>query len=253
MFGDSLIKHIGESQHERVWNPAASPKVSLTWSFRMDTFIHLTNYFLETADCIHENGQYMQNILITVGIRHIREHGFHTVLHGDGVIVARKRATKQLEVYTVEFPSNAPYYLVYEIKPHDKENWIEHFQSELVISRNFIDQEKGIDDIFYRDSYEVNPDFAGFTHTFNSEEYDMVVLVSDGIETFYKVESSTMPYSQPMKKQISHLKMIKDLFKFKDGIDDVFLNKAFSNYMNKHHAREWYHSDDLSMAGLYCP
>jgi hypothetical protein len=181
------------------------------------------------------------------------DHGFHTVFHGDGVIVARKRDTKDLEVYTVEFPSNAPYYLVYEIKPHDKKNWIENFQSNLVLSRNFISREGIIDSNFYRDEYEVDEDFAGFNHTFSAEEYDMVVLISDGIETFYKIENSSIPYSQPVKKHINHLKMVKDLFKFKDGIDDVFLNKAFSSYMDKSHTRDWYHSDDLSMAGLYCP
>jgi len=203
-------------------------------------------------DIVSNCGVSDYSLTATLGYVIKDNHGFHVNFLGDGVIVARDRESKKLEVITLEYSNNAPYYLAYEIKPIDKINWMAQYDSELIITKNFID-DGVIDSNFLKENIIVDSDFMGFSTTFPSDKYDMVILMTDGIESFNRLERSILPYGNSMRKQVTHLELIAEIFKFQGDTSDIFINKPFTDYMQKYANRDLVHYDDLAMAGIYCP
>jgi hypothetical protein len=102
---------------------------------------------------------------------------------GDGVYACRRRDTQELEIYSLFFPSRAPYYLCYNYE--GRERYLEEFGDDYVLS----DQNNKIEHGHYLTDY---PNGI-MTNYISTETYDIVAVFSDGIASLGKAVVDLVP------------------------------------------------------------
>jgi hypothetical protein len=140
----------------------------------------------------------------------------------------------------MEFEQGMPAYLNYEIKTSAQADYLSHAKTytEFYGSKT----KDG-----YSESSEVFPNYMRQSYSrlaFDREEIDLVLLFSDGVQSF--VDSNTnkpVPFEQV-------LDVILDL----PRMSGQFITRS-CNYLLKKHCAEkgWVHHDDFSCAGIYMP
>lgn len=150
---------------------------------------------------------------------------------GDGVVAARRKSG-EIQYYSRQFEGNAPYYLSYIL--HNREAY-----------------EKTV---FYVKEHEGNINSEGFwsprVYTYNismvreyffpKEEFDIVLLMSDGAESFQRADKTSVAVQD----------VVDQMFAFK-GLLGEFIGRRCNRFFSKFCVENgWRHYDDFSVAGI---
>jgi len=163
---------------------------------------------------------------------------------GDGTVAARRRDTGVYDVYNVNFPSNAPYYLRYHLSDEDQKLWGEKFGWERTVttcewhpdwdlpkntkSSTFGEPEMGI---------------IAQTYNFPLNLYDLVAITSDGAESFLtSTESGDTT-------RVSMFEIFKQVLGFKNTRGE-FVHKRCIKAFRQFAINGWENADDFSLAAI---
>lgn len=189
-------------------------------------------------------------IAARTGVDKEGSQGVIVSMRGDGVLVARHRTGGHHVIYTVDHEENAPRYLSYDIDTQRLEGYLNKF-GEKSCSRVYISRwvEHRAADGW---APNLSTDFEGHPEDwfFAADEYDLVMVLSDGARTFQRVVQSRSGTSQylvnvPLEQVVGHLLDIK-------GTKGAFLQRRCHKFLTKFCAAEgWQHADDFSAAAIY--
>jgi hypothetical protein len=160
---------------------------------------------------------------------------FHT---GDGVVAARRR-DGGLIYFNTSFGENAPYYLSYLLDEKDHATFQQFALTATTTSRVF---EPGKGWLEPAETVRSLRDFPICQRNFfNKEDFDVVLLLSDGAESFFTKGGDAVPLEI----------VLEHLFAFK-GLAGQFITRRSSAFLHKFCEHEgWKHADDFSVAGIY--
>jgi len=173
----------------------------------------------------------------TLGYIDIDDDDFFTNLVGDGCIIARNYLGN-LWVYNIEFKSGAPFYLRYLLDQNPTvDDYLKIFGDAVIETDTLIDINENN---HYDNVLEYNYLERINCYSFSFDNYDLVAITSDGINSF--VDSSNNPVSRNL--------IIEELFKFKNynpGFLERRCNRAFQTFAK----RGWLNQDDFSIGTIY--
>jgi hypothetical protein len=175
---------------------------------------------------------------------------------GDGVFAARHRGSKiweiiELDMLTKDGETGPPYYLRYELKKGDRDLFLSNFGGVQATS-HLLNLEKPestktvtwvLDDVpSPTDPYTPQPFFVRWD--FDVENYDMLAMFSDGVQTF----ADTSPeHNTP--KAIPVVEVLQEFLNIK-GENGEFVRRRCNKAMKKFVKAGITHSDDFSMTIL---
>lgn len=168
---------------------------------------------------------------------------------GDGNIVARKRGSGELEVFEVQFLAGgirakaAPYYLRYELDPQIKKSWLEQFGGAYQITHYMIPTDGNIVNSKQQGKVEADKVFC-LTKAFLASEYDMVALLSDGLNAF------TRCINDITKEQVSvpTCEVVQAFFDYKRNYKGEFVKRRCKRAFDSLKKQGWQNTDDFSKA-----
>ena len=173
--------------------------------------------------------------------------GVQTYHTGDGVVASRKR-DGTLQFYSLEFGNNMPYYLSYQLSTPRRESYFSP-PPELVASvedsgKLFVTQgvkpPGGAWDVSHS-THVVHTD-EPVVSTFSLEEYELVLLLSDGATSFHLKNGAPIPLEDVLDQVLA----IK-------GLTGEFLTRRCHRFLQKFCVDNgWQHCDDFSVAGIHC-
>jgi hypothetical protein len=164
--------------------------------------------------------------------------GVQTFQTGDGVTAARHR-DGSLSYCTTSFGENAPYYLSY-LLDHRLHRLFHDVAKAATMTRNTFTPGKGwgTADVLVRELAEYRICQRGY---FPESEHDVVLIMSDGAESFFDKAGECVPLEQ----------VLEQLFALKNMAGE-FLTRRCNSFLHRFCAeRGWKHSDDFSVAGIH--
>lgn len=165
--------------------------------------------------------------------------GVNTTCFGDGVVAARRR-DGTFVLHTVDYPGNAPFYPSYYLDEQRLRLWEEH--TGLRHTRRSFDSATG------EWTEEVVGCEIAQPQAFGVQEFDLVVILSDGVQSFQhlvKTGTSRTLEAVPVEQVVEHVLAIK-------GTKGAFLSRRCRKFLTKQCVRlGWQHSDDFSAAAIW--
>jgi len=162
-------------------------------------------------------------------------------VHGDGVVVARRRDGTRLIIST-SYPSGAPLYPNYDLDRSRRDRYATEFGTRQVVTSY------DGDDVSEKEVVILGPEGWGSPVTsygFNADQFDLVLLFSDGALSFRKpVGTSGMTEAVPLPVVVDEMLAIK-------GFVGEFLTRRAKRFLKDVAAKGWHHDDDFSVAGMY--
>jgi len=203
-----------------------------------------------------------QSLDATLLAAYTRDDGqVQVIVCGDGVVAARKRETGQVEVIEIDC-QNAPSYLSYLLNPDRLLVYREALEATMDAShthegrilRRWASLEKLRDDdppdnewdwpviIEGEPGKTVTYDNFPFSINFDSADYDLVMVFSDGVQSFQDAETME---SIPMSWVLGHLTDIK-------SFTGEFMARRCKSFLSRFCVKNrWQHYDDLGVAAIY--
>ena len=164
--------------------------------------------------------------------------GIRVSVRGDGVIVARKR-NGDFMIVTFDHEENAPMFLSYDLDNHRRLGYLSRFGEAATKSVYHSDTES-----WTEVPYVGQPD----DQFFHEDDYDLVMVLSDGVKTFHRIEqtdTSKKLVTIPVEEVVPHLLKTK-------SYTGHFLQRRCQKFFSRHCEREgWQHADDFSAAAIY--
>jgi hypothetical protein len=162
------------------------------------------------------------------------------IMTGDGVIVTRKRnGVMQYEHH--EFDGGMPNYLNYQIKTSAVPEYLSKvksettFYSEKTIGGSWEPEES--------ETLEIDIRQSSVALTYWKDDYDLVILFSDGVKSFVDANKQPIPLGNV-------LDVILDL----PRMSGKFITRSCNYFLNKYCVEKgWTHYDDFSCAGICLP
>ena len=177
-------------------------------------------------------------------VKETRDGDAEVTVYGDGVVVARKRDGSGYESWSLSFSLNAPAYLSYLLDPERLATYRSMGGGILTTVTN-----KGTADVLcpperVADPTEVVPDLApNFHRVFPKAEYDVVLVLSDGAESFQKREGTRF-VPVPLAEVLVQVLDFKTL-------THGFIKRRVGRFLTKFCPQnEWQHNDDFAVAGM---
>lgn len=168
-------------------------------------------------------------------------HEVQTWMMGDGVVAGLRREGG-LDVFATSFRHGAPAYPSYRLNAPRLETYLEQTEDAARIVR----------------LYKTAPDYDGVrigdevphggmrpgTLIFPGSYYSAVFLMSDGVETFQRIEDGA-------PKSVNLLDVVGELTAIK-GFRGQFVRRRAKKFLHKHcRDRGWQHADDISVAAIH--
>lgn len=158
---------------------------------------------------------------------------------GDGVVVGRRR-DGVCKIIVVEYPSGAPRYPSYDLNPARRTRYFSEFGGQMRITTT-VDKEEVLD-VPLKDE-PVEP----LVFDFPTEEYDLVLLFSDGVQSFHRpVPNSTCGATSP----VPLTEVLAEMLAIKGFVGQFIVRRA-KRFLKDASAKGWVHDDDFSVAALY--
>jgi sulfur transfer complex TusBCD TusB component (DsrH family) len=171
-----------------------------------------------------------------------QDKNYHLHMFGDGIAVKIKE-DNTMEVISINYPSGAPYYLSYRLNETRKEGYIEQFSLKKEISK-FNIYSDGIVENF---KSEEDDSDEHYLESGLITDYKAIILMSDGIHTFYEL-NKTPTFTD--EKPIKLIDVLKKVLDFK-GWQGEFLDRRFTKFRKECEKINWHHGDDFSLAAMY--
>lgn len=171
------------------------------------------------------------------------EYSIRVVVAGDGVVCARRRDSQVIDTYRISFNGNAPGYPSYQLSTTRFQTYLAGHGLRTV--EHFVGRElaEALEEQMECNGYEAFETI--WTHDFPQEEYDLVVLFSDGVESFQREEIPGRFVPVDMFDVLDHLLALKN---FKGQFAVRRMRRFLSKFCQKN---KWHHNDDLAMAAIY--
>jgi len=181
------------------------------------------------------------------------ENLVEVVCYGDGAIGIIMK-NKDIFIVEIEYTDNYPFYINYLYDSNGRyENWKQdHNKRKVKISLiktdgtiEIIDSNCNTSSNLGIGNIKVN-DYKIFVEIL-STEVDSVVIMSDGVQSFYK--SITSGTSKHNEKIESHT-VIKELLDFKN-YTGKFVQRRMNKFIKTCSINGWNHADDMSIASIH--
>lgn len=171
--------------------------------------------------------------------------GVWVLVFGDGVVAARHRNSHETTLYSIEFPHGYPAYLSYLLDIERLKGYVKHTNGQPALLHSYIkDGEVTITTPFPFFDLSSNEWSVPFMCFFPSDEYDVVSLFSDGIDSFDPVgRSMPTPYLETVD-------FVRDFLSFKGHVGEFVVRRA-KRAISKFRDMGYVHSDDFSMAAIH--
>lgn len=157
---------------------------------------------------------------------------------GDGVYMARNRETGRWTVYVTEFAGNAPAYINYLIDETRYRIYMNEIGGRRRICGYYL-HEDSFEQFLVTDTFGFPTE--GDSRFFPSEVYDLVVLCSDGVQSFQRRKGRSVE-SVPVEEVLRH-------FDFRGPGESV--TRTMRWFFNKFCPAEgWQHVDDVAVAAI---
>lgn len=203
---------------------------------------------LASADVYRKSlGLPIQSLAATLLIARIieDEHPYIAVdMIGDGTVAARFRGSNTYVVHNINFPSGAPYYIRYNLSNEDQKTWGEKFGwkrkctvGTWTVNESNLSQKSEL--FFGKEQNKIIAD----TYKFPICHYDLVVLTSDGAESFLTTEASGET------RRISMFEIFQEVLAFKNTRGE-FVHKRCVKSFRIFRDRGWINADDFSLAAI---
>ncbi len=158
---------------------------------------------------------------------------------GDGVVAGRYRDGR-IRYYTLKFGGNRPYYLSYSLDEARENQFYEEAKTVTTMT-NLYTPGQG-----WGQAVETTVELAGFRlcqqHLFADDEYEVVLLLSDGIESFMR-KGTTEPVSLEA--------VLEQVCAFKNYQGDFITRRCVAFLTRFCVDKGWVHNDDFSCTGIY--
>jgi len=165
----------------------------------------------------------------------------HVRMYGDGAVIARTRGG-EIHCHTIAYKHNAPAYLSYRLDLKRAELYCDKSEDGFC---------GGID---YMDGVTTDHGFHGHTGleshewSFRECEFDLVMITSDGLESFVKTivgDTTKSLEAVPLSKVVDQIVDIK-------GFKGKFAERRYRKFLNKFCPENgWQNNDDFSLAAIY--
>ncbi|RDJ35534.1 MAG: hypothetical protein DWQ19_12010 [Crenarchaeota archaeon] len=165
---------------------------------------------------------------------------FSTICFGDGAVVGKTKEGK-LHIMEYEFQSGAPYYMRYELTKEDKNRYIKEFGREFVLRITTVDPEGEISRISKNGHLSLEEPF--FQRWFDTDSYDTVAIMSDGINSFVKQETTA---TSKQNFPVDSAEIIRELMVFKN-YSGSFVQRRCQKAFKKFKELNITNYDDFSM------
>jgi hypothetical protein len=161
---------------------------------------------------------------------------------GDGVMLIKKK-NGNYKIFNIKYPSGYPLYLSYSLNADRMNSFKRHSLYREIEQFNIVNDK--IESVIEKDE-DMNEIYLDFK--FNIDEIEYVVLFSDGIHSFQKIERAETFIN---KKNIDFLDIIKRIGEFK-SFKGNFVQRRINKFLKQCREDNIIHYDDLSVASIYC-
>lgn len=159
---------------------------------------------------------------------------------GDGVFALRDSKHQVIRIFQIEYKTNAPYYMSYQLDPQRNENFHRDFSPTKHVTEVILNLKTGeIEDKAEEDI----SDSISYWHFYKSD-YDIIALFSDGIETFRLSTIHDIEYTYKAHE------IVRELFEFKT-LKGSFVQRRCKRFLKNCENQKAQHDDDFSMAAIY--
>lgn len=170
--------------------------------------------------------------------------GCEVFVQGDGVIAARHRATQKLECWAISYSQNAPDYPSYLADPDRHALYRAKFGGNRIIVNADGTVYGSAPPELIGDPKAVVPAIPSFEKTFCRDEYDLVLVMTDGVESFQKKDGARL-VPVPLADVLDQ---ITDFKVYTEG----FIRRRMHRFLKKFCLENgWVHSDDVTVGGIY--
>lgn len=214
------------------------------WRSTMISILHKAMSLARTLD-------YSEQVLhATLLLAQRRGKWVNVAISGDGVVALRRASDQMWEVHMYEYPANMPYYLVYELNEDHKRQVFEsnghHFIHHL-----WETHDKAIGDVSIEQipTGPVDPIVSPQIKTFSvdMEEYDCVLLASDGVSSFNRL---ILTETQKYRADVTPQEVMAELLLFK-RFNGNFVTRRCKWALEQWTLDDWQHVDDFSVAAMH--
>ncbi|MHA2426409.1 MAG: protein phosphatase 2C domain-containing protein [Candidatus Hermodarchaeia archaeon] len=179
----------------------------------------------------------------TLGFVFTDKHFFRAFLSGDGAIAALKRNGEKW-CGIIEYPSGAPPYLSYSLDEERVKYYLE--QTEGCPFTLTVHEWTNLESV----STTVNENEGMNSHAFAfpRDEYELVMVMSDGVGSFQKpIHSETTRYFEP----VDAIRIVDELLAVKSYNGD-FMKRRYKRVIKNLCIKSgWKHLDDISVAAVH--
>lgn len=166
----------------------------------------------------------------------------NVLMLGDGAVVYQRKGQSYLDAQSIEFSSHAPFYISYLLHDEDRQGYRDMFGAHPIYSTKYKILPEGCAETFLSQPEKIALD-KKFDVTFYNQlnfmvegELDYIVIMSDGIESFFdgvnKQSFETMAQKMLFCKNLQGRFIQRRMLKFASMNPDL------------------QHGDDLSVAGI---
>lgn len=200
---------------------------------------------LASADVYRRSvGLPIQSLAATLLIVRIVEPVIAVDVLGDGTVMARRKEDGIFDIYNINFPSGAPYYLRYNISDSDQEEWEKRFGCERVITSwkwapNWGRPAQNEELVQKLNDTRI----IARTFQFPLEDYDLVAITSDGAESFLTTAESGET------RRVSMFEVFREVLAFKNTRGE-FVHKRCVKAFRQFRENGWENADDFSLAAI---
>ncbi len=177
--------------------------------------------------------------------------------YGDGVIAICLK-NKSILVIDIEYYDNCPFYVNYIYDNTNRLSLWEQNHNKRRINLYKIDKEKTIliNEINSTRRIEYDDIEIGVIKMFehkiiveiiNIDQVESINLMSDGIHSFYETITED---NTKTNKSIPFCLVLSDLLSYKNYVGK-FVQRRMNRFLQDCQKKDWYHSDDISLASIY--
>lgn len=161
--------------------------------------------------------------------------GCYVEVHGDGVVAVRNRITKEMAVTRVSYPSGYPAYLSYNLSPRRKEAYTKSSGEVAQYTDTYLN---GNITLAHNDANPWNEVML----TYSRLDFDLVMLFSDGVESFTKRDSQLDVVDVTFHDVIASMSDIK-------STAGSFITRRARSFLSKEN-KKLHHHDDFSVGAI---
>jgi len=200
--------------------------------FNAISYHKMGNWIIHNAELVaRQLGLKISCLTATLIISYVLDDVVYVYMYGDGA-VAVQRNNDEINIHSVSFTNNAPYYLSYLIDEYRDQTYYEAKNSK-ILCRTYGDGSKISDEIAYD---------AKVVHQYGLNRCKNIFICSDGIESFIKKDPRNREILNPQE-------ILPDLMAFKN-LKGEFLKRRMKRALTELENQGIGHFDDLSI-GAY--